>query len=252
MAANALETLFALNALAHPERRPFLSAWAADVQERLTAGERDWLAELRKLPELIQVGDVLIRQRCFHDVREMTAIIAGLNPDELAAIMLDDVVTEESIASGGFDAPFAGELALLWRIARALLGRREQVRGRPEPLGRIDYSFVLYGEGERAHVSIKPRRRGAPLDLIVAELMILANSTWGRWLAERKVPGVYRSQSLGRVRMSTTPAPHGAWSWSFSRPAARRRSSGPCSGRSARPGSTARPRRTSPHHSAPT
>jgi hypothetical protein len=55
MTANALETLFALNALAHPERRPFLSAWAADVQARLTAGERDWLAELRKLPELFQV-----------------------------------------------------------------------------------------------------------------------------------------------------------------------------------------------------
>jgi exoribonuclease-2 len=38
--------------------------------------------------------------------------------------------------------------------------------------------------------------------------MILANSTWGGWLAEKKAAGIYRSQSLGRVRMSTTPAPH--------------------------------------------
>lgn len=98
MTANALETLFALNALAHPERRPFLSAWAADVQARLTAGERDWLAELGKLPELFQVGDILIRRLCFHDVREMTAIVAELAPDELAAIMLDDVVTGTRVA----------------------------------------------------------------------------------------------------------------------------------------------------------
>jgi len=66
-------------------------------------------------------------------------------------------------------------------------------------------------------VTIRPRRRGAPLDLIVAELMILANSHWAGWLAELKRAGIYRSQSLqrvggrwlpGRVRMSTVPAPH--------------------------------------------
>jgi len=134
---------------------------------------------------------------------ERVRIAANLRHD-----LLDEVITEETIADGAFEAPFASELALLWKFARALLARRELVRGRPEPLGRIDYSFVLDGEGEHAHVSIKPRRRGAPLDLIVAEMMILANSTWGGWLAERRVTGIYRSQSLGRVRMSTTPAPH--------------------------------------------
>lgn len=134
---------------------------------------------------------------------ERVRIAANLRHDRL-----DDVITEEVVASGAFDAPFAPELADLWKFARALLGRREQVRGRPEPLGRVDYSFVIDGDGEHAHVSIKARRRGAPLDLIVAEMMILANSVWGGWLAERKVAGIYRSQSLGRVRMSTTPAPH--------------------------------------------
>jgi exoribonuclease-2 len=82
------------------------------------------------------------------------------------------------------------------------------VRGRPEPLGRVDYSFVLDGIGEHAHVDIKARRRGAPLDLIVAELMILGNSTWGGWLAQRRVAAIYRSQSAGRVRMGTAVAPH--------------------------------------------
>ena len=42
--------------------------------------------------------------------------------------------------------------------------------------------------------------------------MILANSTWGGWIAEMGVPGIYRSQaSLApgvKVRMGTRPAPH--------------------------------------------
>ena len=42
--------------------------------------------------------------------------------------------------------------------------------------------------------------------------MILANSTWGGWIAQCGVPGIYRSQaSLApgvKVRMGTKPAPH--------------------------------------------
>jgi exoribonuclease-2 len=70
-----------------------------------------------------------------------------------------------------------------------------------------------------------PRKRGSPLDLIVAEAMILANSTWGGWLAACGVPGIYRSQaSLApgvKVRMSTQPGPHAGigvpqYAWSTS------------------------------------
>jgi exoribonuclease-2 len=134
---------------------------------------------------------------------ERVRIAANLRHDRL-----DAVVTEERIAAGDSGLPHAGLLSLLWRFARALHARREQVRGRPEPLDRIDYTFEVDGAGDAARVAIKPRRRGAPLDLIVAELMILANSTWGEWLAAEGRVGIYRSQSLGRVRMSTTPAPH--------------------------------------------
>jgi exoribonuclease-2 len=134
---------------------------------------------------------------------ERARIAANLRHDQL-----DEIVTEERISVGALDLPQGELLSFLWQFARALLRRREQVRGRPEPVGRIDYGFVLDGEGEHAHVSIRPRKRGAPLDLIVAELMILANSTWGEWLATEGRAAIYRSQSLGRVRMSTTPAPH--------------------------------------------
>jgi hypothetical protein len=91
------------------------------------------------------------------------------------------------------------------------------VRGKPENFNRPDYNFRLdHGnEGEPdgdETVRISERKRGAPLDLIVSEAMILANSHWGGWLAEHGVPGIYRSQaSLApgiKVRMGTKPAPH--------------------------------------------
>jgi exoribonuclease-2 len=40
--------------------------------------------------------------------------------------------------------------------------------------------------------------------------MILANSTWGGLLDACGVPGIYRSQQTGRVRMSTQALPHEA------------------------------------------
>ncbi|MDX9944483.1 MAG: RNB domain-containing ribonuclease, partial [Azonexus sp.] len=40
------------------------------------------------------------------------------------------------------------------------------------------------------------------------ELMIVANSTWGGLLAEKNVACLYRSQTQGKVRMTTSPLPH--------------------------------------------
>ena len=131
--------------------------------------------------------------------------------------LLDAQVTETHVAAGVLDVAHGRELLFLWHFARALLAEREIARGKPEPTGKVDYTFVLDGDDELARVTIRPRRRGSPLDLIVAELMILANSHWAGWLAELKRAGIYRSQSLqrvggrwlpARVRMSTVPAPH--------------------------------------------
>jgi exoribonuclease-2 len=74
-------------------------------------------------------------------------------------------------------------------------------------------------------VQISVRQRGAPLDLMVAEAMILANSTWGNWLADHGVPGIYRSQASMapgvKVRMGTKALPHAgigvkSYAWSTS------------------------------------
>jgi len=99
------------------------------------------------------------------------------------------------------DLPFESELFFLWRLALEL----EAARGKPATQqDRIDYNF--YVENER--VSIVERRRGAPLDKLVAELMISANNNWGRLLADRGVPAIYRTQSNGKVRMTTVASPH--------------------------------------------
>jgi len=67
-----------------------------------------------------------------------------------------------------------------------------------------DYTFYV----ENGRVRIVPRKRGAPLDKLVSELMILANSAWGELLAERDVAAIYRVQSIGKVRFSVHPEPH--------------------------------------------
>ncbi len=137
--------------------------------------------------------------------------------DNLRYDTLDAVVTEDNLASGAGDYPRKAELTVLWRFARALHARRQQARVasglRPESHQRPDYAFRVTTTDGVERIEIGERRRGAPLDTIVAELMILANATWGRLLADRGVAGIYRAQNAafgpaGRVRMVTHPAPH--------------------------------------------
>jgi exoribonuclease-2 len=148
---------------------------------------------------------------------EAVPIAANLRHDRL-----DGVVTEAALTGAApADYPFAPELAFAFRLARHLKAAREVIRGKPENFTRPDYNFRLERPGGGPVVDeprgdetvvIGERKRGAPLDLIVSEAMILANSTWGGWIAEMGVPGIYRSQaSLApgvKVRMGTKPQPH--------------------------------------------
>jgi len=143
---------------------------------------------------------------------ERVPIVANLRHDQLDAVITEAALCGEAPA----DYAFAPELAFAFRLARALKARREVVRGKPETFNRPDYNFRLEGaEGEpggQEKVLISTRRRGAPLDLIVAEAMILANSSWGGWLNSLGVPGIYRSQASllpgVKVRMGTKAMPH--------------------------------------------
>lgn len=125
---------------------------------------------------------------------------------------LDSAITEAALADPNIDLPYNDWLRPLWTVALALAAKREQVRGKPENNNRIEYSFYLDGAADNPDtpVRLEPRARNAPLDRLVAEYMILANSTWGGLLDACGVPGIYRSQQTGRVRMSTQALPHEA------------------------------------------
>ena len=164
---------------------------------------------------------------------ENVFIAANLRHD-----MLDDVVTEAWLAKPATELPAGkdipqmphAQLAFLYRLAQHRKAQREIVRGKPENFNRPDYNFRVNTfeastpKGDE-RVEISQRHRGAPLDLMVAEAMILANSTWGQWLADLGVPGIYRSQASllpgVKVRMGTKALPHAGigvpcYAWSTS------------------------------------
>ena len=91
---------------------------------------------------------------------------------------------------------------LLWNFAQKL----EALRGKPSDnsVQKLDYNYHV----ENDRITISERRRGSPIDKVVSELMILVNSEWGKLLADNKVAGIYRTQTGGKVKMSTVPAPH--------------------------------------------
>jgi exoribonuclease-2 len=186
------------------------------------------LSEGRACPAVslyVTMDEATLEIRGHETKLELVPIAANLRHDKLDAVVTEATLTGAASA----DYAFAPELAFTFRLAQALKARREQARGKPETFNRPDYNFRLEGaSGEPVgseQVQISTRQRGAPLDLIVAEAMILANSTWGGWLAEHGVPAIYRSQASllpgVKVKMGTKPAPHAGmgvaqYAWSTS------------------------------------
>ncbi len=103
------------------------------------------------------------------------------------------------------DIPYSRELNTLWKFAGVLERGRGKSSSGPE---RSDYTFRVDGDGENVRINIIERRRGTPLDKLVAELMIAVNSTWGRMLDDHDVAAIYRVQSAGKVRMTTSAMAH--------------------------------------------
>ena len=179
---------------------------------------------------------------------ERVPVVANLRHDQLDHIVTEAWLSDPTIQIENTPQRLLDlreQLSFLYRLAQSLKAQREVVRGKPENFNRPDYNFRLSAarppEGANApsggsaaseaasvgahkprndgaepdgseQVHITTRKRGAPLDLIVAEAAIVANSTWGNMLAEHGVPGIYRSQaSLApgvKVRMSTKALPH--------------------------------------------
>ncbi|MDX2218963.1 MAG: RNB domain-containing ribonuclease [Burkholderiales bacterium] len=132
-----------------------------------------------------------------HSVIERMTITANIRIQELATRF-----TPENLAADAVPGEFGPELAILWRIACQLKVLRGDTA--EDLTGKVDYNFAV----EDDRVTITTRQRGNPIDLTVSEWMILANSTWGKLLADHGVAAIYRSQSNGRTRMSLEALPH--------------------------------------------
>jgi exoribonuclease-2 len=164
---------------------------------------------------------------------ERVHIGANLRHDQLDAVVTSDWLENPAFMHENDPERLLDkreELSFLYRVAKDLKAKREIVRGKPENFNRPDYNYRLVGNNGAEpsgseQVQISVRQRGAPLDLIVSEAMILANSTWGGWMAELGVPGIYRSQASMlpgvKVRMGTKALPHAgigvkSYAWSSS------------------------------------
>jgi exoribonuclease-2 len=182
----------------------------------------------------VTFDEATLAQQKFETRVERVPIAANLRHDQLDAIVTEKWLTQNESAPEALSAATPAmpreELAFLFRIAQHLKAQREVVRGKPETFNRPDYNFRLSGNNGQEptgseQVQISIRQRGAPLDLMVAEAMILANSTWGSWMAELGVPAIYRSQASllpgVKVRMGTKALPHAgigvpSYAWSTS------------------------------------
>jgi exoribonuclease II len=121
--------------------------------------------------------------------------------DNLRHDLLEPYFNENTlVADSGH--PYWASLSFLFQFSESL----EKARGKYDPtrVQPIDYNFYVTD----GIVSIVNRQRGSPMDKLVAELMIEANSQWGGLLAEYGLPGIYRAQNGGKVYMTTKAEGH--------------------------------------------
>lgn len=131
-----------------------------------------------------------------HSAIEQVAIHRNLRIDQL-----EKYFHEESIVADVANGEYGTELILLHKIAKKLGARRGKNEADQD---KLDYNFDV----EDGRVSITTRKRGSPIDTVVSELMIFANSEWGKLLAENNIAAIYRVQQNQKTRMTTEALPH--------------------------------------------
>ena len=89
-------------------------------------------------------------------------------------------------------------------LARELQRQRDRLDDPTLPK-KYDYGIDFDANGK---VLITRRERGSPIDTLVSEMMILANTSWAKMLHDNELAGLFRVQPSGRVRMSTYSEPH--------------------------------------------
>jgi exoribonuclease II len=127
---------------------------------------------------------------------EKIKVADNLRHDEIEPFFNENTLENDS------GHPYWARLKLLFEFAESL----EKARGKYDPnrAPQIDYNFYVTD----GIVKIVDRERGSPMDKLVAELMIYANSHWGAQLKDAGIAGIYRAQTGGKVFMTTSAEPH--------------------------------------------
>lgn len=103
------------------------------------------------------------------------------------------------------DIDFAekNDINLLYDLAIALQKKRNKYN--PSNTPKFDYQIKVDQENK---VSIKPRLRGDKIDVLVSEMMILANSIWAKKLFDQKLSGIFRVKTGFKPSFSSQVAGH--------------------------------------------
>ncbi len=127
---------------------------------------------------------------------EKIKIADNLRHDEIEPFFNENTLAADS------GHPYWAQLKQLFAFAESL----EKARGKynPNQPKQIDYNFYV----NDGLVKIVARERGSPMDKLVAELMIYANSHWGGLLKDAQIAGIYRAQTGGKVFMTSSAEPH--------------------------------------------
>ena len=172
------------------------------------------LAEGRICPALSLYLDVAsdLRIEGQESKLERIHIAANLRHHDIEPVFNDETLAAGD-KSGLADFPYRDELYMLWQLATVM----EAGRGKPSAnRAQKDYNYRIDWERDgvdagftaKGWISLDERPRGSPLDMLVAEMMIAANSGWGAALRDAGIAALYRAQSSGKVRMTTVAAPH--------------------------------------------
>ena len=140
------------------------------------------------------------------NVGELTCKIEAVNIAENLRIQtIEPHFNAETGLDEAGEMMFAHHQDLIWFHQFAVALQKARGKYEPDRAPQYDYSIELDEEGK---VSVVRRERGSPIDMLVSEMMILANSTWAQMLHDNDLPGLFRVQPAGKVRMSTKSEPH--------------------------------------------
>ena len=186
----------------------------AIARERLSTvyfpgGKITMLPEAAIAKATLSAGREVAAASLYLDLDPDTLVIAGSQSrlervsiaTNLRIAELETRLHAESLAAGRVEGEHGEDLVLLWRLACKLRAGRGAGEEKSE---KLDYTFRV----EAGRVTIEPRRRGTPIDVLVSELMIHVNATWGRALADASIPAIYRNQRGIKTRMEVEPGSH--------------------------------------------